>query len=104
MVSNAGVMYNKMFLDTEPALLEAMIKTNVHPQLYLSKYALQHFETTHQDYKFKKAIVYISSCIALFDMTTTAAYGGTKVSNRVFNDVMTRVANRSTIFKPLVDF
>ena len=30
-ISNAGVMHNKMFLNTEPALLEAMIKTNVHP-------------------------------------------------------------------------
>ena len=49
---------------------------------------MRHFEETHQDFRFKKALVYISSCIALFDMTGTATYGGTKTSNRVFNDLM----------------
>ena len=39
-VNNAGIMKNQNLLQTDPALLEAMIKTNVHPYVYLTKYAL----------------------------------------------------------------
>ena len=46
-ISNAGIMHNSRFLETDPARIEAMIKTNVHPQIYLTKYAMQHFEKTH---------------------------------------------------------
>jgi len=42
-VNNAGIMKNQKFLETDPALIEAMIKTNVHPYVYMTKYALQHF-------------------------------------------------------------
>ena len=46
-ISNAGVLNNGRFLEIDPAKIEAMIKTNVHPQIYLTKYAMQHFEKTH---------------------------------------------------------
>ena len=39
-VNNAGIMKNKLLLKIDPALLESMIKTNVHPYVYMSKYAL----------------------------------------------------------------
>ena len=42
-MNNAGIMKNKMFLETDPALLEDMIKTNVHPYVLMTKYALLHF-------------------------------------------------------------
>ena len=42
-VNNAGIMKNKLFLETDPALLELQIKTNVHPYLFMSKYATKHF-------------------------------------------------------------
>lgn len=42
-VSNAGIMKNKFFLKTDPALIESMIKTNVHPYVYMAKYAALHF-------------------------------------------------------------
>ena len=42
-VNNAGIMKNKMFLETDPALLEMQIETNVHPYIYMTKYAVRHF-------------------------------------------------------------
>ena len=42
-VSNAGIMKNAPFFDTDPAKIEAMIKTNFHPHFYLTKYAMKHF-------------------------------------------------------------
>ena len=39
-VNNAGVMWNKPFLQQAPSDLEGMIKTNVHPYTYMTKYAL----------------------------------------------------------------
>ena len=42
-INNAGIMRNNKLLDTSPAKLELMIKTNVHPYVYMTKYALLHF-------------------------------------------------------------
>ena len=39
-INNAGIMKNKHFLKTDPALIEATIKTNAHPYVYMSKYAI----------------------------------------------------------------
>ena len=30
-ISNAGIMKNRRFLQLDPALIEAVVKTNVHP-------------------------------------------------------------------------
>ena len=39
-INNAGIMKNKHLLKLDPALIESTIKTNVHPYVYMSKYAL----------------------------------------------------------------
>ena len=46
-ISNAGIMKNRKFLETSPETIEAMIKTNFHPQIYLTKYAIKHFIETN---------------------------------------------------------
>ena len=42
-VNNAGIMKNQKLFDLPPDLMETMIKTNVHPYVYMTKYALNHF-------------------------------------------------------------
>ena len=39
-INNAGIMKNRIFFDQDPQLLEDMIKTNVHPYVYMTKYAI----------------------------------------------------------------
>ena len=53
----------------------------------MAKYAVKHFIKTNDDYETKKALVFISSIITMFDMPTTMVYSGTKTSNLVFSQM-----------------
>ena len=39
-VNNAGVSNYQKLLECPPEMLERMIKTNVHPYIYMTKYAV----------------------------------------------------------------
>ena len=77
-------MKNAAFLNLDPATIELMIKTNVHPYVYLTKYALQHFRNNKDAHSHKNALIYTSSIIAMTDMTNTSHYTGTKTHNYLF--------------------
>ena len=102
-ISNAGIMKNARFMDTDPATIEAMIKTNFHPQFYLTKYAMKHFSLT-DDYAFKRALIYVSSCVSLRTLPTAAVYSGTKTSNAVYCKLASDYCKKSTNWKSTVDF
>ena len=86
-INNAGIMNNYKLLETDPCLIESTLKINVHPQFYMAKYAVKHFIKANDDYETKKALVFISSIITMFDMPTTMVYSGTKTSNLVFSQM-----------------
>ena len=56
-INNAGTMNNYKLLETDPCLIESSLKTNIHPQFYMAKYAVKHFIKTNDDYETKKALV-----------------------------------------------
>ena len=83
-----------------------MIKTNFHPQFFLTKYAMKHFSSTGEDLAFKRALVYLSSCVSSSFMTLpkVATYSGTKTSNAVFCKLQSKYCNKSKNWKSTVDF
>lgn len=83
-MNNAGVMKNRYFLETDPAHLEAMIKTNVAPYVLLTKYAMRHFMEKSDSHLYKNALTYTSSMAACINFPNMAAYSGTKTFNAVF--------------------
>ncbi len=62
--------------------MENMIKTNVHPYVYMSKYAMRHFEANKEDHRHKNALIYVSSTAA-FIKSTTAIAGLVVESNQI---------------------
>lgn len=97
-------MKNARFMETDPATIEAMIKTNFHPQFYLTKYAMKHFSSTGDENTLKKALVYVSSCVSLMTLPTAAVYSGTKTSNAVYCKLASDYCNKSKNWKSTVDF
>lgn len=83
-MNNAGIMKNKHFLKTDPALLEAVIKTNVTPYVLLTKYAMRHFLAQSENHKHKNALTYTSSSLACCSIPNISIYSGTKTFNSVF--------------------
>ena len=61
-------MRNQYLFQTDPAHIEAMIKTNVHPYVYMTKYALQHFSQRASEHSHKNAITFVSSTAAWVDL------------------------------------
>ena len=83
-------MRNQFLLQQDPAHLEAMIKTNVHPYVYITKYALLHFKQKASEHSHKNAISYVSSTNAWTDSTYFATYAGTKTHNWVLSRLVRR--------------
>ena len=84
-------MKNNLFLETDPALFEAMIKTNVHPFVYMSKYAVKHFlEKRDVHAPHKNAMTFTSSMAAICWMPFTATYSGTKSHNFVLGRLLSQ--------------
>ena len=103
-ISNAGIMKNAQFFDTKPATIEAMIKTNFHPHFFLTKYAMNHFSSTNDDFTFKRALVYVSSCVSCMTLPTAATYSGTKTAIAVYCKLASDYCNKSKNWKSTVDF
>lgn len=101
-VNNAGIMKNQNLLQTDPALLEAMIKTNVHPYVYLTKYALQHFSQNAASHQHKTALLYTSSTAAQVDFPLMSSYSGTKTHNVVFANLIRKYASKSLTFTDML--
>ena len=80
-VNNAGIMKNRLLLEQKPELLEAMIKTNVHPYIYMTKYAMKHFKEHKEGHQHKTALLYTSSLAAEAWLPNMGVYAGTKMHN-----------------------
>ena len=87
-VNNAGLLRGQKFLQTDPAQIEAMIKTNVHPYVYMTKYALLHFKATSKAHNHRNAMLYTSSSAAHANITFFGVYAGTKTHNYVFANLI----------------
>lgn len=79
-----------------------MIKTNVHPYVYMSKYALKHFEENANLHKNQNLMLYTSSMAATMDMTYFGVYAGTKTFNFAFANLIRKGCKRSTVFGDLL--
>jgi len=101
-VNNAGVMRNQLLLQSDPAALEAMIKTNVHPYVYMTKYALKHFDEQASAHRNLNALVYVSSTAAWVSLTYFSMYAGTKMHNWKLASLVRSYVNQSEDLKGLV--
>ena len=96
-------MKNKLLLEQDPAKLEAMIKTNVHPYVFMSKYALLHFRSNLEKHDHKNALLYTSSMAAFCWMPNTAVYSGTKAHNFYLGKLVSKAAKKSSTTRDLLD-
>ena len=97
-------MRNQKFLNQEPADIEAMIKTNVHPYVYMSKYAMKHFAATKDQHKHKNAMIYVSSTAGLVFSPYFGLYSGTKTHNWYLGRLVSTACKKSSqIGKDVVD-
>ena len=102
-VNNAGIMRNRFFLKTDPAHLEAMIKTNVHPYIYMAKYATLHFQSNKDKHQHQNAILFTSSMAACCAMANMAVYAGTKMHNLAFSNCYAQAIKRSSSTRELIE-
>ena len=79
-------------------MVEAQIKTNVHPYVYMTKYALQHFEANAALHTHRNLMVYISSLAALSDLTYFSHYAGTKTFGHRLANAVRSATKRSSVF------
>ena len=96
-------MKNKLFLSIDPALLESMIKTNVHPYVYMAKYATRHFLELKDVTEHKFAMTFTSSLAAMVWMPNFAAYAGTKAHNYMLAKMLNQALFKSEKTRNLVD-
>ena len=101
-VNNAGIMKNQKLLQSDPALLERMIKTNVHPYVYMSKYAMQHFASNAADHSHLNALVYVSSVAAFVYGPYYGPYASTKVHNWHLANLVRQTCKKSSQIGDLV--
>lgn len=82
-INNAGVAKTSPFFEMPLEDIEASIKTNVHPYVLLSKYAILHFIKHKNEHKHKDALIQVSSSAG--DMFgPPLVYGATKLFEKVF--------------------
>ena len=81
-------MKNQKFLLSDPALIEASIKTNIHPYVYMTKYALRHFQANADSHTYKNAMIFVSSSAAFCTFPYFGIYSGTKVHNLIFANMI----------------
>ena len=102
-VNNAGIMKNQKLFDTPPDLIEAMLKTNISPYVYMTKYALQHFEKNGESHSKKNGLIYISSSVSFVGFKFFGPYSSTKMHNDRLASLVGKSCNKSTVFGDLVD-
>ena len=69
-------------------MLELMTKTNVHPYIYMTKYALRHFIEHAGEHNHRTALTYVSSTAAWMDGKFFGPYCGTKTHNLVLANLV----------------
>jgi NAD(P)-dependent dehydrogenase (short-subunit alcohol dehydrogenase family) len=94
--------YEKM-LELDPLTLEQMLKTNVAPYVFLSKYALLHFKRTKDSHTRKNGLIFTSSILSRFSIPGIAGYSGTKLHNRLFSQRMLEACEKSSSLGGLID-
>ena len=101
-INCAGVMHNQKLLQSDPIGLEAMIRVNVHPYVYMTKYALKHFDDKANEHKKRNAIVYISGMACWFGMPYFGVAAGSKAFSYGLSNLTRKYIERSENFKGLV--
>ena len=79
-----------------------MIKTNVHPYVYMTKYALKHFAEHANGHSHLNAITYVSSTAAWVDLQYFGPYAGTKTHNLVLSKLVRSYMGQCEALKGLV--
>ena len=72
-----------------------MIKTNVHPYVYMSKYAMQHFAANSDKHSHKNALLFTSSTACWFTGPNMSVYCGTKTHNWFFARMLDKAMKKS---------
>lgn len=86
----------------DPAQLESMIKTNVHPYVYMTKPALNHFRATRDQHMQKNAMIYVSSSVVYMNGALFGPYTGTKTHNLVFANQVRNMCFKNANFNGLM--
>lgn len=73
-----------------------MIKTNVHPYVYMTKPALNHFRETSDQHSLKNAMIFTSSSVTYMNGALFGAYAGTKTHNLVFANQVRKMCSKSS--------
>ena len=79
-----------------------MIKTNVHPYVYMTKYALKHFSENAASHQHQNALLYTSSTAAMIDFPMFGTYAGTKTHNFALANMVRMALSKSDTMKDLV--
>lgn len=102
-VNNAGIMKNRLFMRQDPAVMEAMIKTNLHPYVYMAKYAIQNFLENKGGHGHRNALTFTSSSAAYGKIPFFGVYASTKAHNAVLGSMVAQSLRKSDKTKQLVD-
>ena len=79
----------------DPNDLERMIKTNVHPYIYMTKYALPHFISNADSQSHRNAMIYVSSSAAYAQCVYMGPYAATKSHNLYFANMIRQYCAKS---------
>ena len=79
-----------------------MIKTNVRPYIFMSKYALQHFIEHAGEHNHRNALIYVSGTAAFADMPYMATYIGTKKHSYALSSLLRQYVQKSETLADLV--
>ena len=80
-----------------------MLKTNVHPYVYMSKYAMKHFAEKAGEHSHRNALIYVSSLSSMGDLPYFTAYAGTKTHNYITARLVNSTCKKSSQLKDLVE-
>ena len=95
-------MKNQKLLQSDPADVAAVIRTNVHPYVYMTKYALKHFKEKRGKHGHKNALIYTSSITAWISFPFFSIYSSTKLHNSILASLSNRYVSKSEDLKGLV--
>ena len=81
-----------------------MIKINVHPYVYMTKYALLHFMANADSHSHQNALLYTSSMAAYTWMPASAVYSATKAHNLALANMVAFFCKKNEKTRDLIDF
>ena len=79
------------------------MKTNIRPSVYMTKYAMQHFERTSTSHSKKNGLLYTSAALSYVGLPYFGPYSTTKMFTDRLASVIGKASRKSTVFDDLVD-